>query len=111
MWFKRLPKSQRKPQTPEPKPEGKNPAAVALGHLGGKKGGPARAKKLTPEQRKEIAKIAATARWKRMPPLKLARMGSGAVLSPFNVIVEVDLDLERFFVWVRSRCLKWSMSG
>lgn len=41
----------------------KNPAAVALGRLGGKKGGPARAKKLTPEQRKEIAKKAAEARW------------------------------------------------
>ncbi len=43
--------------------EGKNPAAVALGRLGGKKGGPARAAKLTPEQRSEIAKRAAAARW------------------------------------------------
>jgi hypothetical protein len=41
----------------------KNPAAVALGRLGGLKGGKARAKKLTPEQRKEIAKRAARARW------------------------------------------------
>ena len=41
----------------------KNPAAVALGKLGGKKGGPARAKKLSPERRKEIAKKAAQARW------------------------------------------------
>jgi hypothetical protein len=41
----------------------KNPAAVALGRLGGKKGGKARAKKLTPEQRKEIAQKAAQARW------------------------------------------------
>lgn len=41
----------------------KNPAAVALGRLGGKKGGPARAAKLTPEQRKEIARKAAEARW------------------------------------------------
>ena len=45
--------------------EGKNPAAVALGRLGGKKGGNARAKKLSPEQRKQIAKKAAEARWKR----------------------------------------------
>ena len=44
-------------------PEGKNPAAVALGRLGGKKGGLARAKKLTKEQRSEIAKKAARARW------------------------------------------------
>jgi len=43
----------------------KNPAAVALGKLGGKKGGKARAEKLTPEQRSEIARIAATARWKK----------------------------------------------
>jgi len=41
----------------------KNPAAVALGRLGGKKGGKARAAKLTPEQRKEIARKAAKARW------------------------------------------------
>ena len=43
----------------------KNPAAVALGKLGGKKGGKARAEKLTPEQRKEIASKAAKARWKK----------------------------------------------
>ena len=41
----------------------KNPAAVALGRLGGQKGGKARAAKLTPEQRREIAKKAAAARW------------------------------------------------
>lgn len=41
----------------------KNPAAVALGRLGGAKGGPARAIKLTAAQRSEIAKNAAKARW------------------------------------------------
>ena len=41
----------------------KNPAAVALGKLGGKKGGPARAEKLSPERRSEIAKKAAQTRW------------------------------------------------
>ncbi len=41
----------------------KNPAAVALGRLGGLKGGKARAKKLSPKRRKEIAKKAAQARW------------------------------------------------
>ena len=45
--------------------EGKNPHAVALGRLGGRKGGKARAAKLAPEQRKEIARLAAKARWKR----------------------------------------------
>ena len=48
----------------EPKPE-KNPAAVALGRLGGQKGGKARAEKLSQEKRKEIAKKAAIARWHR----------------------------------------------
>jgi hypothetical protein len=43
----------------------KNPAAVALGRLGGLKGGKARAKKLSPEQRKEIATKAAQARWSK----------------------------------------------
>jgi hypothetical protein len=44
--------------------EGKNPAAVELGRQGGLKGGRARADKLTPEQRSEIARKAAAARWK-----------------------------------------------
>jgi hypothetical protein len=44
--------------------DGKDPAAVALGRKGGLKGGKARAAKLTPEQRSEIAKKAAAARWK-----------------------------------------------
>lgn len=43
----------------------KNQAAVELGKLGGKKGGAARAAKLSPEKRSEIAKKAATSRWKR----------------------------------------------
>lgn len=41
----------------------KNPAAVALGRLGGLKGGKARAESLTPERRKEIAAKAAASRW------------------------------------------------
>ena len=43
---------------------GKNPAAVALGKLGGPKGGRARADKLSPARRKAIAKKAAAARWR-----------------------------------------------
>ena len=41
----------------------KNPAAVALGKLGGSKGGRARAAKLSPEKRTAIAQRAAQARW------------------------------------------------
>ncbi len=47
-------------------PGDKNLAAVVLGRLGGKKGGPARAKKLTAKQRSEIARKAARARWQKM---------------------------------------------
>ena len=43
--------------------EGKDPAAVARGKKGGQKGGKARAEALTPEERSEIAKKAAAARW------------------------------------------------
>lgn len=41
----------------------KNPAAVALGRLGGLKGGPARKAALSPQRRREIARAAAKARW------------------------------------------------
>jgi len=41
----------------------KNPDAVALGRLGGLKGGPARLKKLTPQRRREIAVKAVKTRW------------------------------------------------
>ena len=47
-----------------PRPHRKNPAAVALGRRGGLKGGKARADALSPEERSDIAKKAAQARWK-----------------------------------------------
>ena len=54
------------PKEAPPNPdEGKNPAAVALGKLGGSKGGKARAAKLTNEQRSTIARKAAQSRWRR----------------------------------------------
>jgi hypothetical protein len=50
--------------TGSPVPQ-KNPAAVALGRLGGLKGGKARAEKLSAKRRTEIAKKAAKARWSK----------------------------------------------
>ena len=47
------------------KDDARDPEAVVLGRKGGLKGGAARAKALTPEQRAEIARTAAAARWKR----------------------------------------------
>lgn len=51
-------------ETENEQPE-KNPAAVALGRLGGLKGGKARAEKLSAAKRKSIAKRAAEARWQK----------------------------------------------
>lgn len=52
---------------PEPEKPAKNPHAQALGRLGGLKGGAARAKSLTAQQRSEIAKKAAAKRWGKKP--------------------------------------------
>lgn len=49
---------------PKKKPDEPNPEAVELGRAGGLKGGKARAKSLSPAKRKEIAKKAASSRWK-----------------------------------------------
>jgi hypothetical protein len=50
---------------PPASPKKKNAAAVALGRLGGKKGGKARADRLSAERRAEIARQAAASRWRR----------------------------------------------
>jgi hypothetical protein len=52
------------PARPDPD-AGKNPAAVALGKLGGAKGGKARAAKMSPEERRKSAQRAAQVRWNR----------------------------------------------
>ena len=46
-----------------PADDGKDPAAVALGRKGGKRGGKARAERMSAEERSEAAKKAAKARW------------------------------------------------
>lgn len=51
------------PSQAQPVDPAKNPNAVALGRLGGLKGGAARAAKLTPKKRSQIAAKAAKARW------------------------------------------------
>jgi len=53
------------PEDEKPIDPNKNPHAVALGRLGGLKGGKARASKLSPEKRKEIAEKAAKSRWRK----------------------------------------------
>jgi hypothetical protein len=51
------------PKTEPPTIKPKNPAAVALGRLGGLKGGAARAAALSPKKRSQIAAKAAKSRW------------------------------------------------
>ena len=48
---------------PKPEPDTRDPSAVALGAKSASKGGKARASKLSPEQRSEIARKAAAKRW------------------------------------------------
>ena len=55
---------------PTPEEQGKDPDAVVMGRKGGIKGGAARAAKLAPKRRVEIAKKAAKARWSSWTPQK-----------------------------------------
>jgi hypothetical protein len=50
---------------PTPEEQGKSATAVERGKAGGLKGGKARAMKLSPEQRADIARLAAQTRWKK----------------------------------------------
>jgi hypothetical protein len=52
-------------QVKDGEPDNRNPAAVALGKLGGLKGGPARAKSVSAERRSEIARLANKQRWSK----------------------------------------------
>jgi hypothetical protein len=56
------------PKVNPPAPKPKNPAAVELGRLGGLKGGAARAAKLSPKKRSQIAAKAAKTRWGSKKP-------------------------------------------
>jgi hypothetical protein len=63
--FRVVQEATKEPELEQPTetPTSKNPNAVALGRLGGLKGGKARLTKLSPEKRKEIAQKAAKVRW------------------------------------------------
>jgi hypothetical protein len=55
----------------------KNPHAVALGRKGGKKGGPARAKKMSAEERSASARHAVEARWRKAKRQRTKKTASG----------------------------------
>ena len=58
------------------KPKEKNPAAVALGKLGGLKGGKGRAVSMSADRRHEIAQQAAKARWAKAKGLDINAQSS-----------------------------------
>jgi hypothetical protein len=62
----------------------KNPAAVALGKLGGLKGGKARAAKLSPERRVEIARKASAARMTKISPERRQEIARKAILARWS---------------------------
>lgn len=68
--------------------KGKDPAAVALGRKGGKKGGLARAAKLTPAERSASARKAVQARWAKVKAKKNAgyvvNKGDNLGMKTFN---------------------------
>jgi hypothetical protein len=67
-WAKRmvdLATGEASDRDPTPEEQGKDPAAVNRGKIGGAKGGKARAASLTPQQRSEAARKAIRARWSR----------------------------------------------
>src|SRR3984893_4423281 len=62
----------------------KNPAAVALGRLGGLKGGKARAEKLSASARRRIARKAAAARWNQTPQISSGDLLMHGTVNPFS---------------------------
>ena len=62
----------------------KNPAAVALGRLGGLKGGNARARKLTAKVRSEIARKASAARMTKISAKRRKEIGRAAILARWS---------------------------
>lgn len=63
----------RSAEAPSPDTEEKNPHAVALGRLGGLKGGKIAAANMTPEQRRRRARKAARARWEKAKRKKIGQ--------------------------------------
>lgn len=57
-------------RAPTPEEQGKDPAAVARGRMGGAKGGKVRAERLSRDERVASARKAALARWNRHPPVR-----------------------------------------
>jgi hypothetical protein len=79
----------------------KNPHAVALGRLGGRRGGAAggraRAERLSPRRRREIARAAIAARWNRLPGL-LRDLFYGYRFDELALPKDLDLVMQQVLV-------------
>jgi hypothetical protein len=62
----------------------KNPAAVALGRLGGLKGGKARAKKLSAKRKSEIARKAGLGRMKKLSSKRRSEIARNAIMARWS---------------------------
>jgi N6-adenosine-specific RNA methylase IME4 len=79
----------------------KDPLAVEFGRRGGLKGGRARAEKLTADERSEIARHAAAARWAPQAqstpaPVEAPKYDAGAVIAARSASLRATLDGQRF---------------
>jgi hypothetical protein len=91
--------------------EGKNAAAVALGRLGGLKGGKTRAERLTKKARSEIAKKAAAARWDQR---KAAAVDRGVFVDVRAVLGRVNRAIKAKGMQVvrtRPHSVQWHQLG
>jgi hypothetical protein len=92
----------------------KNPHAVALGKLGGAKGGPARAAALSPRQRQEIARVAGTARWQSVAGEDRAALARTAARARWRQVSErltaadAPLAVQRLLKTYNPAALRWA---
>ena len=71
----------------------KNAAAVELGTLGGRKGGPARAARMTAAERSESARKASQARWNRLTPAERSEIARKVVQARWKRRTESPLEV------------------
>jgi hypothetical protein len=92
----------------------KNPHAVALGRLGGVKGGPARARALSAKRRREIASAAGTARFVNLSATArrdLARRAARARWAQRRIIVtarDAPVEVRRLLKSYDHSALRWA---
>jgi len=85
----------------------KNAHAVALGRLGGRKGGAARASRMLPSRRREIGKLAASARWDGRLPEILRSLFWSYRFDDLRLPAERDLIMVHVLTYGNAQQRKW----